>query len=908
MKPLRLELEAFGPYLDRTTIDFEKLNEAGLFLISGQTGGGKTTLLDAMCMALFCKSTGGRRSFADLRSLNADESRRTEVDFSFSLGADVYRFHRVLYMRKKRGAETYDLHDEHACYQLENSAWVLRESGSAKKVTDYAQNLLSLTAEQFSQVIVLPQGEFLRLLRANSKDKGEILKTLFSCEVWKSLVLKLGDRHKAVYAKRQNCAAKLQSLLEKEQALDEAALAKRIETLETQKKQTEAALESEQKTRAAAQKQLERARTFAQLQAERDTAETQLADAKRLLVLAEQRRTEAAQRGSALEALQKEEKDAARRMEGLRQERAKSAEKQRIRADLSAHETQITQFKAAAQAAENDRLTAQKRIEAGEAYLLEITQAAEERPALLTEKAALEADLRRLHDRSETAREVQKLQKALDACRDKALRDRLAMTAQDKAVAAAEALLRQNSAAALAAGLQDGVPCPVCGAIHHPAPATGAEKLVSEAELDTMREALEKLRAIYNASESASAAAQATLSRAQAQLEKANAECVGIPDTAETLDAALARCTAEAAALEKKAAQAPAARQKLQNLRESAEHAAKSGSEIAAQLAACTAELQQLQNRLPEFDAVRGISEIDREMQMLEARQKAVESEIQRLDAAMRDAEKALAAAAERRAAAEKRCADAQKALLAFGLAPSADAAACSAALDAAQKRVDTLSVELGRLTSALESAHATAETVKGLAEEARALDLEYSRVTRLYGLLSGQKNSLRMPILQYVLSMMLEETVASANRFFTLLSRGRYALRRMTVPKSGQGYAGLDIEVLDGMSGICRSIETLSGGEQFLASLSLAFGLSEVVQGHSGAVRLDSIFIDEGFGSLDGDTLDTAMRALETIRQSGRVVGIISHVAELQQRIPAMIRVIASESGSARAKVIAEL
>ena len=145
------------------------------------------------------------------------------------------------------------------------------------------------------------------------------------------------------------------------------------------------------------------------------------------------------------------------------------------------------------------------------------------------------------------------------------------------------------------------------------------------------------------------------------------------------------------------------------------------------------------------------------------------------------DAEKALAAAAERRAAAEKRCADAQEALLAFGEAPSADAAACSAALDAAQKRVDTLSVELGRLTSALESVHATAEPVKGLAEEARALDLEYSRVTRLYGLLSGQKNSLRMPILQYVLSMMLEETVASANRFFTLLSRGRYALRRMT-------------------------------------------------------------------------------------------------------------------------------
>ena len=145
----------------------------------------------------------------------------------------------------------------------------------------------------------------------------------------------------------------------------------------------------------------------------------------------------------------------------------------------------------------------------------------------------------------------------------------------------------------------------------------------------------------------------------------------------------------------------------------------------------------------------------------------------------------------------------------------------------------------------------------------------------------------------------MLEETTASANRFFSILSRGRYALRRMDAPKGGQGYAGLDIEVLDGMSGTARSIETLSCGEQFLASLSLAFGLSEVVQSYSGAVRLDALFIDEGFGSLDTDTLDTAMRALETIRQSGRVIGIISHVAELQRRIPTMIRVSRTASGA---------
>ena len=132
MRPLTLELEAFGPYLDRTALDFEKLNESGLFLISGSTGGGKTTLLDAMSIALFCKSTGGRRSFSDMRSLRADHTRRTEVAFTFALGGKAYRFCRALYMKKKRGTEIYELHELHECFSMEaDGGWKLEASGAA---------------------------------------------------------------------------------------------------------------------------------------------------------------------------------------------------------------------------------------------------------------------------------------------------------------------------------------------------------------------------------------------------------------------------------------------------------------------------------------------------------------------------------------------------------------------------------------------------------------------------------------------------------------------------------------------------------------------------------------------------------------------------------------------------------
>ena len=241
-----------------------------------------------------------------------------------------------------------------------------------------------------------------------------------------------------------------------------------------------------------------------------------------------------------------------------------------------------------------------------------------------------------------------------------------------------------------------------------------------------------------------------------------------------------------------------------------------------------------------------------------------------------------------------------------LGAAPEKDLPQSKAELDAKSTETQTLSVQLGRFGSDLRTIAESAAAVQQYTEEAAALDVQYSRAAKLAGYVTGRSNALRVPLLQYVLGMMLDETIQSANRFFSVLSRGRYALQHKQ-GKSGAGYGGLDIEVLDGMSGTCRSVETLSGGEQFLASLSLAFGLSDVVQSYSGAVRLDSIFIDEGFGSLDTDTLDTAMRALESIRQSGRVVGIISHVSELQSRIPTMIRIWKTASGSAAAKVIAE-
>lgn len=219
------------------------------------------------------------------------------------------------------------------------------------------------------------------------------------------------------------------------------------------------------------------------------------------------------------------------------------------------------------------------------------------------------------------------------------------------------------------------------------------------------------------------------------------------------------------------------------------------------------------------------------------------------------------------------------------------------------KEKLDEMNRSLGQISQQLTAGKSSLRQLEELEKEFGQLQTAYQQTARLYRLLSGS-NPMRIPLDKYVLSIMLEEILACANRYFARFSRERYALQRSRERASNNAYGGLDLEVLDGMTGHQRSVDTLSGGEQFLASLSLALGLSEVVQSQSGCVRLESLFIDEGFGSLDQETLDTAMKALSLLHQGGRNIGIISHVSELRNRIPARIEVSRLPDGTAKAIV----
>lgn len=857
MRPIRLELSAFGPYLEHTVIDFEKLNEAGLFLITGQTGGGKTTLLDAMSIALFYKSTGGRRTFQDMRCLAAADSDRTEVVYHFALGEDEYCFRRALYRRKKRGSDDFITEEENECKRRTADGWALAASGAARNVTGYAENLLSLTAEQFSQVIVLPQGKFMQLLRANSTEKAAILKTLFSCELWERIAMKFTERQKKLYAKRETCETKLKSLLEKHGAETAEALAVQTEALRSECARTEKALAAAKEALTLAQKQYTRALQFEQCQKAETDAEAQLKTAETRAASAKAQYTRAEQNRAGLTKLTAEKDTLLKRSEQLRAEQERSLQKEQLLKELRAEEERE---RAVQKQAEDDRQKLPevlRRIAVGEAFTEKADAAKDRLASLLQTQTILSEQLAALKTRSDAAKAEAQCKKLWGAAEDAARTARLTVVGQDKLLSAAEAKWNQNSAAALATGLADGTPCPVCGAVHHPVLAVPCAGETTKEELDALRKKLEDLRQEQSRAEQTAAAAKARHEVAFAQLSAANDAAKSITESEEVLTAAYIAAQTALNEAQKLAAQAPAAHKKLETLKAEREALMQVESRHNAALAACRAALEEKRRQLSAMDAVRDAAQITLEMTEIQKRIRVLEQETAALEEAFHAAENAL-------------------------------------------------SVQLGRFGSDLRTIAESAAAVQQYTEEAAALDVQYSRAAKLAGYVTGRSNALRVPLLQYVLGMMLDETIQSANRFFSVLSRGRYALQHKQ-GKSGAGYGGLDIEVLDGMSGTCRSVETLSGGEQFLASLSLAFGLSDVVQSYSGAVRLDSIFIDEGFGSLDTDTLDTAMRALESIRQSGRVVGIISHVSELQSRIPTMIRIWKTASGSAAAKVIAE-
>lgn len=1019
MKPLKLSLQAFGPFAGRETVDFTLLPPGCLFLIAGPTGAGKTSILDGITYALYGDTSGGERSAREMRSHHADASVQTEVEFEFALGQRHYRVRRVPEQERAalRGDKLVKVLARAELYRLEadGETW----TPLAQKTTEVGalvEELLGFKAEQFRQVVVLPQGQFRKLLAASSAEREKILETLFATATYKRLQDALKADAAALRERGEKAALQRRTLLDQAGAdAPEALLARRdalqaelavLTGAETQARADDAAARTALQQGQAAQAQfVEADAAKTALQAletglvELDTQRQRLAQARRAALVvpadsalaaarrsADEARTRAAQAAAdtaaaaqqlsgAEAALQAEharapERDAAQR-EVLRLEALGEAVTRLAQADTEAGRCAAARLAAdkvlAAADARQQTLASQcsallARIDnlqalAGAAASLELRlQQAEQRARALAALAAARTQLGR-HEATAA--------KARQAC-DSAMQGASAARA---AFATLDMRWRQAQAAILARHLHDGEPCPVCGSANHPAPAVHADELPTEQALQAAAEqaraadsALDAARQARNAAELACAAAAAEVdTRASAlapagddEPDRADAEPAQLRhqlDAAHAAATELATLRTQLLAVEHATADVAAAAEQARTQAVSAASAAHAAAQVAeerragvpealrspvalqAALAEAQARRAQLERVLQQAQAMhdqaaRRVAALQAQSATLaesvaaaatrvdEARLQFAEAlvtagfaaegggesggeaawrvallpaeRIAALDAAIREAEQRHAAARER----------AERALSAIaGLArPDLDALEVRAA--AARAAVEAVLDRIAQARGALSALADTLARLDLIARESGAIEAEYRIVGHLADIANGN-NGRNLTFQRYVLAALLDDVLRAASLRLTAMSRGRYQLQRREDVADARRAAGLDLEVVDEYTGRSRPAATLSGGEGFMASLALALGLSDVVQGYAGGVQLDTLFIDEGFGSLDPESLELAMRALIDLQQRGRMVGVISHVEEMKQQIDVAVDVVQGIRGS---------
>ncbi len=899
MKPIQITMQAFGSYLGTTTVDFTKLGDNPIFLITGSTGGGKTTILDAMCFALYCKATGGRRSWNSMVSTAAPQDAETLVDFTFGLGAETYRFYRSQQRYAARGTGAIKTKEEHSCYRLAGSEWELLLTGAESKVREQAEQLLGLNCEQFSQVMVLPQGDFLKLLLANSRDKAQMFQTLFATGRWAQVTLKLKKMADEVQQQANEVTAAKKLILEREEVTTAEELEQKCSETDRQLAAAKAELVLLEKELEKRNNELNAAlalnRKFENTQSlrlELDTlvkAEARMAQKRDSLKLSRLARGvlpyhtayQAAQRDYAVKAKAKE-----------------AAEITRIQAEKE-QKSALEQLPAAKNCRKAATAFAQKlsKLEAarGGAQRLHTIQA-----ELKSKEQQLAVQNKEQEKFSASLKDAQERYRAgLDYMHKIQEKNRML----PQLMAEVEALIKNDAAASLAAELSEGKPCPVCGAVHHPVPAKQSEKLkAAQAELEQAKqsgETLAKCEKRLHDLEQLQEQARQKLEEGKAALSILERESASLHAAADEVTANLG----EYREIEQIEREIIAVRKKIKENTELADRiearisAAQSawaatgaaGEAAAKAFAESEQAVREAKNRFetevaasklsPDIDfsaivlSVQGEAELEKELENYTASCKSKKEQLSELEKELEGKEKP-------------------------------DLALVKSVQSDVQQKSSQTAQRTGSLTQSVDSARKSLKKLSELSKLGSDLEERYSRTSRLAALLSG-KTGLKIPLQQFVLGIMLDDILSCANTFFSTFSNGRYSLSRITGASGGNALGGLDLQVFDAYSGGARSVETLSGGELFLASLSLAFGLSDVVQNYSGSVHLDSIFIDEGFGSLDQETLDTAMKALLQIQQSGRTIGIISHVTELKTRIATQIVVSKAADGGSRVEII---
>lgn len=919
MRPLKLTIAGFGPYAGTQELNFEKLGQSGLYLITGDTGAGKTTIFDAITFALFGEASGDNRSADMLRSKYAKDSDPTFVELTFAYGGKAYTVRRnPEYQRAKtRGDGT--------TRQAADAQLTYPDGHVVAKLKDVDRSIreiIGLTREQFAQVAMISQGDFRKLLQADTKERQKIFRDIFGTGLYVTLQEQLKSKAAELRNQREQAGASIRQYIEGIACREDSLLVSQVEQARENGlplTEVQALLNGLLQEDVAIQECL--CCELAELDEQLEEIVAQLTKASAYQAAKQTLTEKTAQEAAKSTAL--EQLSAA-----LSAAQATVPEQEAIGKQITAMELLLPTY---------DELDAkakeQKNKEKALSDAITAQENARQRSAALTDElAALKEERKGLES---VRAEMEKLQGQKQALTD--LRDKFRMLAADidalntqkaelerlqEAYLAAEAQssrLRQEydaqnkafldeQAGIIAASLSPGLPCPVCGSTEHPRLAVLSEGAPTEAEVKKAKAAYEKAQKATEQASGKASTQRGIVGGAEEALRKAIPPLLGetpLEDAQAAAREQKAVLTQELADAEKHLTvlKRQAARKvQLDDLipqKESALTASEQTlTDAKAQIAGLNAALTEL---ISQTDALRSKLPYPDKSAAL-AEKTTLERTLNGLKAALTAAETAHNTCKEElagiRAAMEQ---------LRGQLAeePEADVEA----LEAKKAELTGQKTELDR---GLKDLHArwTANTsaqkhIAAKAKELEELDSRYTWMKALSDTANGTVTGKDKVMLEtYIQTAYFDRILERANIRLRKMSGGQYDLKRRGKASNQRSQSGLELDIIDHINTTERSVNTLSGGEAFLASLALALGLSDEVQMSTG-IHLDTLFVDEGFGSLDSEALSKAYLTLAGLTESSRLVGIISHVAELKEKIDKQIVVKKDLSGGSRATIV---
>ncbi len=886
MKPISLTIKAFGPFADEVHIDFTKFENEGLFLIRGETGSGKTSILDAMTFALFGSVPGLRgnpvnkgEASVRLKSDYADEDTKPEVTFVVDIDGQRYKFKRTAAFLKEGNKN--ETPETAKLSRFENGEWVALET-NVKAVGEQASSYIGMSKDQFTQLILLPQGGFAKFLTANNDDRRKVLAKLFpvdgymAMQEWfkaqRELAKQRADQQKYATNALKIRFDQIVGQQDEEQDFSQDVIDGAVtafhsaldELLETQNILDARWTELNDRVQRGVQGK-EAAAKLLKAQEELNAAVAALSNAQNEALELGITDPSLAALGARTAELQRDVQDLEKKLEkleGVSRRVATISDLQELLEKLGAESETLT-----ANIADIEKQSGELKITLRETEL-KIAGSA----AIQMRISAAKTGVEYFDKATKLAAKLAEASQAVDTALQ-------AATAAEAELTAAENVYNQDLAAYLAHSLVDGESCLVCGSAEHPAPAQPAEGVPSRDKIDALRVTASERSAAHT--------------RAVTQLDNAKsalAEHSEISCEFDSRDSAVDSLSAAQAELDA-----------LQDLE--------------AQVANHTKQLdnfsQQLEKQKSQLQAkTSAFAEATQKLTIADTELKSLQTEVQGLD------HQVIADRLENISAQQQKLEDISAVLANATQQKTQAEATIEANREAAQQElpdIDLLISELNELSTVRESNLQRIGLIKDKlkelekvrtefgpnAELVAAADAEYKQWQDLESYTSGNVAP-RVDLATYYLGYRLKQVAAAASIRFQTASSGRYTFEHDETIRAARGNAGgLSIMIRDHWNGEVRGPESLSGGESFMASLSLALGLSDVVQAEAGGRQLQSLFVDEGFGSLDSGTLEEVMSVLDELRSYGRLVGVVSHVESMIERIPAQLIVKKTKTGS---------